>query len=167
MQTYLISSDWRALQTVNTLFFADDLIVYCSGKNVKNMQKRLQDVYNKINDYYFTWKLKINPTKSETILFRDQLLNKSKTFRETYKTFKIKSNNVEIPHQKLVKYLGIHLDERILLNKHVDIQLEKAKRAFLTHSRLFYSDYLKQKIKIICYMLLIRPILTYGCPVWV
>ena len=63
---------------IYTLFFADDLIIYCRGKNVKKIHKKMQDIYDKINDYYFTWKLKINPSKCETILFRDKLLNKCK-----------------------------------------------------------------------------------------
>ena len=54
----------------------------------------------------------------------------------------------------------------MLLNKHIQTQLEKARKSFFANSRIFYSDYLFPKIKIICYMLLIRPILTYGCPIW-
>ena len=149
---------------ISTLFFADALIVYIKGKNVKRLQEKMQDIFDKISDYYSTWKLKINPLKCETILFRDKLENKCKTFRKTYKSFKIKANDTVIPHQKTVKYLGINLDERLLLNKHVDIQLTKARKAFRIHSRIFYSNYLHSRIKIICYMLLVRPILTYGLP---
>ena len=151
---------------IHTLFFADDLIVYITGTNVSKLQERMQITIDKINDYYLTWKLKINPQKCETILFREKLANKSKAFRRTYKTFNIKINNITIPHQKTVKYLGLNLDERMLLNKHLDIQLDKARKSFLIHSRIFYSKYLNNRIKIICYMLLVRPILTYGCPIW-
>lgn len=60
----------------------------------------------------------------------------------------------------------MHLDTLLYLNKHVEIQLEKAKKAVQTHSRIFYSRYLNNRIKVICYMLLVRPILTHGCLVW-
>lgn len=149
-----------------TLFFADDLIVYIRGINVKKLQGRLQNIVEKINEYYLTWKLKINPQKCETILFREKLANKCPTFRRTYKTFNIKINDIAIPHQKIVKYLGVYLDECLLLNKHIDIQLNRARKSFLAHSRIFYSNFLNNRIKIICYMLLVRPILTYGCPIW-
>jgi len=32
--------------------------------------------------------------------------------------------------------------------------------------KLFYSKYLYPEVKIICYQLLIRPIITYGCHIW-
>lgn len=48
----------------------------------------------------------------------------------------------------------------------MEIQLKKAVLTFMKHKRLFYSKYLHPKIKIICYQLLIRPLITYGCPIW-
>ncbi|KYN16194.1 hypothetical protein ALC57_11547 [Trachymyrmex cornetzi] len=32
--------------------------------------------------------------------------------------------------------------------------------------KLFYSKQLHPEVKLICYLLLIRPIITYGCPIW-
>lgn len=32
--------------------------------------------------------------------------------------------------------------------------------------RLFYSAHLTSDVKIICYLTLVRPILTYACPIW-
>ena len=32
--------------------------------------------------------------------------------------------------------------------------------------RLFYNRYLNHRLKILAYMALIRPIITYGCPIW-
>lgn len=71
-----------------------------------------------------------------------------------------------IPHKKIVKYLGVFIDERFKFNKHVEIVLDKAKKAFLHNKNIFYSAKLKARVKIICYMLLIRLILTYGCQIW-
>ena len=45
------------------LFFADDLIVYIKGKNVNKLQNKMQVIFDKINEHYKSWKLKINPTK--------------------------------------------------------------------------------------------------------
>jgi len=71
-----------------------------------------------------------------------------------------------VPHKFCVKYLGVSLDDRMIFKKHVRIQLEKARTAFWKLKRLFYSKHLKKRIKIICYQALIRPIITYGCPIW-
>lgn len=87
----------------NIILFADDLIFYVKGKNVKKLQAKVQTTYNKITDCYQTWKLRANPTKCETILFRKIVQMQGATFKTTYKTFAIKDNNVEIPHKSLVK----------------------------------------------------------------
>ena len=57
-------------EDTKVLFFADDLIIYIKGKNVLKLQDSLQNLFDKINNYYHTWKLKINPLKCEIILFR-------------------------------------------------------------------------------------------------
>ncbi|KAI4484398.1 hypothetical protein M0802_013093 [Mischocyttarus mexicanus] len=70
-----------------------------------------------------------------------------------------------IPQKKTVKYLGVTLDHLLRLNKHHSIQLNKAKIAIKANSRIFYNSNLEARAKIICYQLLIRPLLTYAAPV--
>ncbi|OXU29274.1 hypothetical protein TSAR_015149 [Trichomalopsis sarcophagae] len=60
----------------------------------------------------------------------------------------------------------MHIDQLLRLHIHLDIQLVKARKAFRTLSKLFYKKYLEPKAKIICYCLLIRPILSYAGPLW-
>lgn len=128
----------------------------------------MQDLFKRIYLYYHSWKLKINTSKCETILFRPRLQEANKNVRKTYKNFFILDSNKNeiIPHKNVVKYLGINLDERLHFNRHVEIQLNKARQAFIIHKRLFFSKHLHSKIKLICYQLLIRPIITYGCAIW-
>ena len=45
-------------------------------------------------------------------------------------------------------------------------QLEKAKRLFQMNSKLFHSYLLKKEAKLICYQLLIRPVITYAALIW-
>jgi len=95
----------------------------------------------------------------------------NKNVRSHYKIFQITNtpkNNIEQPitHKHTVRYLGIHLDERLHYKNHLEIQFKKAIKAFMQHKKLFYFKHLHPKVKIICYQLLIRPIITYGCPIW-
>lgn len=46
------------------------------------------------------------------------------------------------------------------------MQIEKACKAFGLLKRLFLSQHLNKQVKLICYQTLIRPILTYGAPIW-
>lgn len=89
-----------------------------------------------------------------------------RTLEETFAIKECKGSDNLIPHKKCVKYLGIYIDETLKYNIHVETQLSKARSTFLMNKRLFYSKYLHPKIELIYYQLLIRPIITYGCPIW-
>lgn len=152
---------------IQSIAFADDLIIYHADTWPSRIQEKLQSMFEKINTYYKSWRLKVNTSKCETILIRPNLNYANNNVRKHYKTFAIKENKeseITIPHKECVKYLGIHIDEKLKFNAHIETQLKKARNAFFKHKRLFYSKYLNKKIKVICYQLLIRPIITYGCP---
>ncbi|KAI4485701.1 hypothetical protein M0802_012586 [Mischocyttarus mexicanus] len=54
---------------------------------------------------------------------------------KNYKDFHIFADvnaSIKITHKKIVKYLGIHLDEKFLLNEHLLLQLQKAEAAYIT-----------------------------------
>ena len=82
------------------------------------------------------------------------------------KKFKIKIYDQEVEHKRQVKYLGINIDDMLRLDLHPKIQLQKARKSFRMNCRLFREKYLDKKSKIICYQLLIRPIITYASPCW-
>ena len=69
-----------------------------------------------------------------------------------------------IPHKRVVKYLGVRLDNLLKFNQHVQAQITK--ETFNKLHRLFYSKLLSKRAKIISWLCLIRPILTYACPIW-
>ena len=164
--------EFNTLGHPSLLSFADDLVVYVTGNRVSSIRDDLEAAVNKISNYLASWNLKINPSKCETILFRKPLSKLSTRSSVGQNKFQISilapNNNTStpIPHRKSVKYLGVHLDYLLRGNKHIDIQLDKAGKAFLSNGRVFHNKYLSSKAKTILYMLLVRPILTYAAPVW-
>lgn len=54
----------------------------------------------------------------------------------------------------------------LYITDHISIQLKKANKTFKKLSKLFYSEFLNTKVKLICYETLIRLILTYVYPIW-
>lgn len=155
-----------------SIAFADDLIIYVANKKPIDVQNKLQNLVNKVNKFYQIWNQRINPTKCETILISKPTHHFTKAMKEGKNEFSIATPNpttgelINIPHKKSVKYLGFNIDHLLRLHQHVDIQLLKAKKAFKTNSRLFYNKNLTKRAKIICYLLLIRPILKYAAPIW-
>ena len=101
-------------------------------------------------------------------MFRGPLSDKSRKERKNWKDplLKGKKQKVKIEHNRVVKYLGVYIDDRLHFSQHIKAQRKKAVAVFGKLHNLFYNKYLSSKIKIIAYLCLIRPILTYACPVW-
>ena len=150
--------------------FADDLIVKYADNTPTKVQDKLNIVTNDINKYCATWHLKMKFEKCETILFRPPIGNINSKNRKGWKEFMVTvlNNNTRtpIPHRNVVKYLGVYLDSLMRMHVHTKNQITKAKNAVKANSNLFNSPYLNSRAKLICYMLLIRPLLTYASPIW-
>ncbi|XP_050484052.1 uncharacterized protein LOC126870410 [Bombus huntii] len=86
--------------------FADDLVIYVTGRKTKTIKTELQELFEKINDYYHAWKLKINISKCETILFRPKSSEIGPIEREYCKKSELREKTDKgalIPQQKLCK----------------------------------------------------------------
>lgn len=152
----------------NVISFADDILIYQPGQTIECINNGLQCSFNLIEDYARDWHMRINAGKCETILFRPTVSKCNTDIRRNWKSFKVRSysENKEIPNVSIIKYLGIHLDKFLYYNQHVANSIEKARRAFYAYRRLFYSRHLDASVKILMYQSFVRPILTYGCPIW-
>lgn len=150
----------------NVIAFADDIVIYTAGSSIQEIQTALQKNLDDILFYTKSWKMKVNVNKCETILFRPPLSKANRNIKNNWKKFKLKVGTQDIPNKTEVKYLGILLDQYSYYTKHIQVQLEKAKKAFMLLKRMFYNKHLDPQVKIVCYETLIRPILTYACPIW-
>lgn len=145
----------NASTDTKAIAFADYLIIYSEDAKSYKVNYKLQDTFDRIQRYYTNWKLKINTSKCETILFRRPTTTATNEVNSNYKNFRIidrLKQDQAIPHKKIVKYLGINLDERITFSKHIDIQIKKTKAGFAINRALFNSKYLNEKVKIIAYI---------------
>lgn len=155
-----------------SIAYADDTIFYIAGANPAEIQPQLEQTINKINNYYTTWNLRINPSKCETILFRQPsrlISDKKRKEAEEFSITTFKPDSREpatIPTKKTVKYLGMNIDYLMRCFSHVDTQLTKARNTYKALARLFHDSRINNRARVICYMLLIRPIITYACPIW-
>ncbi|XP_057329772.1 uncharacterized protein LOC130670386 [Microplitis mediator] len=119
---------------------------WIKGKDPDKMKLHLNHIINNINSHYAKWNLRINPSKCETVIFRKPVHYLSSTTKNKLKSFKITTKipgsdiDADIPHVKSVKYLGIHLDELLRGYSHMNIQLDKAKKAFRANSRFRHQS---------------------------
>lgn len=156
----------------HSIAFADDVIIYTAGETPEAIHNKLNPLVNNIYNTYNSWNLKVNPDKSETIIFTRPLRFISKNKRAKNSEFAItiktgQDNSItHIPTKNEVKYLGVTIDKLAKFNTHVETQLNKAIKAFRALHYLFYNKHLTPKAKTICYLLLIRPLITYAAPIW-
>lgn len=149
-----------------TLAFADDLIIYTSGKKIQNINEQLQNMFDVVRTFTSNWGIQINTEKCETILVRRPLHKEARNVKKNWKSFGIKNQGEAIKNVTSVRYLGIEIDNLLKYSTHVKNQLTKARNAFAELKSLFFSKQLEPKIKVLAYTAIIRPILTYGCPIW-
>lgn len=141
--------------------YADDTAIISSAKQSNTIMRRLNFALVSIQNYFNKWKIKVNITKTQAILFpfdnRKRRIPTTQLFNE----------NQHIQLQKSVKYLGITLDSKLKFAQHIDDAVTKANKCF----RAFFSlmtpnSSLSIDNKRLLYTSAIRPILVYGCSIW-
>lgn len=114
---------------LHSIAYADDLLYYFASNKIPEIQKTLKNILDSINKYYLDWNLKINPQKSEAILFKKtvdeityQTVKKNKDFKITM-TDQETREETEIPSKSTVEYLGVKFDYRLRMNEHHKTQI--------------------------------------------
>ena len=98
--------------------YADDLILWCKEEHATTAQPRLQEAAN-ISNWMQDWCVKINKTKSFTILF---------TLSTKAKHIKIMLEDVELQHTDSTTYLGVTFDKRQTWRYHINGAQAKVRR---------------------------------------
>lgn len=138
--------------------FADDTACYTSSPDDDLIIDRLQLAIDGLTGYFHKWKLKLNTTKTEAIFFTRARARPIK---------QLKIEGYLIPWSNSVKYLGLVLDQKLTWNEHVSQLRLKGMKAFSALNPLMNRrSILSSKTKLNIYSTLIRPCITYGCPVW-
>jgi ribonuclease HI len=139
--------------TKNSLF-ADDSGLWRSGSNLSHICFHLQQDLDTIETWCNKWGFVLNGDKSTGIVFTKKHINNSPT---------LSINNVNIPFQNAVKYLGIYLDSQLTWTKHIDYVVDRCKpRLNLLRSIAGRHWGATQNTLLAVYRSLIRSICDYG-----
>jgi hypothetical protein len=141
--------------------YADDTAIITQNKNLETSIEDLQKSLDQVSNWFAKWKLKLNPTKSEAKIF---------TLKRYTNPTEIKINNQTIiwnNKDQAIKYLGVFLDEKLTWKTHINKKLNQAyTRMRLLYPLINYSSTLQIKCSLLIYTSIIRPLITYACPVW-
>lgn len=110
---YLRSIQKCVLKGVQMLQYADDLVVFVSGRDLDQIVHLLQTSICRINNYFNDLGLELAPSKSQYIIFHRK------------KSPGVPSDNlnvdgINIPRSYSVRFLGITLDERLSGRFHLE-----------------------------------------------
>lgn len=130
----LSSYDLNRGENKMAIGFADDLIVYIIDKCLFKAQTELRGVFESLCGYFAAWKLKCNFEKCESIFFRPLIEKLNNKYKVVWRNFHIQPNDgTIIQHKRTVKYLGVHVDDRLKFIDHIKLALKKARNAFFKY----------------------------------
>ena len=145
--------------TTETKAFADDTATAAVGKDEHVLADQIQQSANVMVKWAKDNGLKYNAGKCKVMLF-SRRRNPDKP--------KIYINNQEVEYVSHYKYLGLTLHEKMSWKTHIENITKKATNTYMQCRSMLGSTWgLSPKISRWTYTALIRPILAYGCLIWI
>lgn len=140
--------------------YADDLSIWKSDKNLKEIEAKLQQDINKILEFCQTWCLKINVNKTSYRVFTNA--GKRKNYEYLY-SINLIYDKIQINIDANPKFLGITFDPKLSFKEHIDSISTRIFNRFNILKVLKGRGYKsKNKFLINMYKSLIRPIIEYA-----
>lgn len=150
-------NDAPKIKDVKESIYADDKLMFTASYRISAIIKRLQQAFIANKRFFHKWKIKINPIKTEAIIFTKR--------RPVFEGNVICDGN-EIIWSDKVKYLGVWLDRKLIFGDHVNYINHKAIGSLINLYPVFKNSHISVNSKLILYKSLIRAALCYACPVW-
>ena len=146
-------------QGFTALGYADDIVLITKGKYEDTMCDIIHNGLKTINKWCEQVGLRINPSKTTLIPFTNK--RKLPLLKE------MAFNGHNLNWSRETKYLGLTLDQKLLWNKHIEIQTNKATKAFMICRRLAGKRWGTSPLILHwMYTAMIRPMITYGALMW-
>lgn len=145
--------------------FADDTMLICEvpWRHSCLVTKILTEALETVSDFFESWKIRLNKNKTEFII----LTKSPKMIRKLNENPPTFQNEI-FAWKPTVKYLGVILDQKLLFRAHVENVIQKAKT--MLYKTLYCimkrNNSTPVQTKIQVYRSVIRPIMTYACPVF-
>ena len=154
----IYTNDAPVTKLVHSSIFADDKGLYTNSFRVDTIKNRLEKATKSNIKFFRKWKISLNSDKTESIFF-------SKRRPVIDQNVRVNENIIE--WSKNVKHLGLILDRKLNFNSHIDMVIQRATIMLITlYPLLNKKSKLSTINKLNIYKSIVRPIMTYACPVW-
>lgn len=153
----IFTSDIPLSDNTTLATFADDTAILSSDIDPVRASEKLQNHLNSLQGWLKRWKIRVNNEKSTQVTFT--------TKRSVCPQVTI--NNALIPVKTEVRYLGLHLDQK--LNWKVHIKAKKDQLTLKVRNMQWLigrKSQLSMENKLIIYKTILKPVWTYGIELW-
>ena len=155
----IVINDIPIVEGCTLALYADDTTLLCSSWQVETLVATLQYFLNQIVELFDTWKLTVNPPKTQAIFFN--------RYSPIPTEHHLSINNVTIPWSREVRYLGLVFHKSLTWSAAVHDRVKKVRvAAAVLRPHLCPASHLSARLRLIMYMVCLRPVLTYGSQVW-
>jgi len=138
--------------------YADDTAVFTSSWSTALLVRRLQTYVDDILQFFADWKMTINSSKSEAIIFTRKIYTLPQPVRVL---------NYSVPWSRRVKYLGVMLDSGLRWGPAIADRISKAYSTLrILYPFINRKSTLQRKYKLLLYKMCTRSTLLYAAPVW-
>jgi hypothetical protein len=156
----LFINDIPSTDNCSIHLYADDTAILSTSSHTKMLIKRLQEAADSITEWCDKWRVKMNPAKTVAVVFRPS--RKRRYQPESHVNFM----GQQLPWSSSVKYLGMILDIRLTYKEHISKRLILTAAARKKLNPLIWSKKLSLRCKKLLYTSILRPMITYACPIW-
>ena len=140
--------------------FADDTALWTTSNTLTSLTQRLQQSIDAFESWCKSWKLKLQPTKTEMIHFR---LHPRKKYKHPVE---VKVENTIIKPLDATRYLGVIIDKQLKWRNHLQhLETKMAGRISLLRYLAKSAQEPNQKTMLNIFKTIARPVMTYGYPV--
>ena len=141
--------------------FADDTLITGQSRQPTLATRQVQQNLNQVEKWLEKWRLTINIDKCQAVLYT----KRHSLYRRLPPPLKL--NGQEINWNTEAKYLGVILDQKLLFKSHINwIRARAFGRLKTLYPIINNKTHLNLKTALTLYKTLLRPIITYACPVW-
>ena len=150
-------SDKLSGTSVDLSQFADDSLFWKTARKPKTILSEMQNALGMIENWANEWGFKINPTKTEIVVFNDSV----SAIRALPK---LKFNGVDIDYSLEATFLGMIFDYRLNWVKHINELVKRCMKDLNVMRLVSGTTFGADKITLLrLYQSLIRSKMDYGC----
>lgn len=153
----VFTADLPVSDEVVTATYADDTAVLSTHRDPVMASLKLQTHLDKVKTWLNKWRMKASAAKSVHITF---------TLKRDDCPL-VKLDGTVLPQKTVAKYLGLHLDRKLMWKEHIKAKREQAdKKMRDLHWLIGRQSSLTLENKLIIYKCIIKPVWTYGIELW-